>query len=172
MFDRRVVRVQGRLDDFVATGAATQLMALDGSGDHAIQLHLNSGEGTLTAALTLMDTIAALGVPVAAVCTGRAEGPALGVLAVAHLRYAASHARLRLHDAGVAADGTAAAMANALEQHQRQVERFVERVAEAARQPAERVEIDLAGSRYFDVEEALQYRLVDGIWIGGSRTSD
>lgn len=164
MFDRRVIWIRGRLDELVATGAATQLMTLDGSGDDPIQLHLNSGEGTLTAALTLMDTITALGVPVEAVCIGRAEGPALGVLAVCHRRLAAHHSRLRLHDGEMEAEGNATAVAQELAQHQRQLEQFVEAVAHATHQPAERVEVDVNVGRYFDVEEAIQYRLVDAIW--------
>jgi len=164
MFERRVVLLSGRLDDLLATAVATQLMTLDGSGDEGIQLHLNSAEGTLTAALTLMDTISALGVPVEAICTGRAKGPALGVLAVASRRLAAPHSSLRLHDPGLATEGTGDALSQALEQHRLQVDRFIEVVAGATRQPAERVEVDLSSGRHFDAQEALDYRLVDALW--------
>jgi ATP-dependent Clp protease protease subunit len=164
MFERRVILVSGELNDLLATGVATQLMTLDGSGDEGIRLHINSGEGSLTAALTLMDTISALGVPVEAVCTGRAEGPALGVLAVASTRLAAPHSRLRLHDPGFAAEGTGDALSVALEQHRRQLDRFIEMVAAASGQPAERVEVDVASGRHFDAHEALDYRLVDALW--------
>ncbi|HUY07868.1 MAG TPA: ATP-dependent Clp protease proteolytic subunit [Candidatus Dormibacteraeota bacterium] len=172
MFDQRVIWIRGRLDDLAATTAAAQLMTLDGSGDDKIQLHLSSGEGTLTAALTLMDTIAALGVTVETVCAGRAEGAALGVLAVAHPRLATAHCRLRLRDEEIAAAGAPAALAQELAQHQRQLERFIEQVAQATRQPAERIEIDLAAGRYFDVEEAIQYHLLDGIWSGAVPRTD
>ncbi|MGA7362777.1 MAG: ATP-dependent Clp protease proteolytic subunit [Candidatus Dormiibacterota bacterium] len=165
MFDQRVIWIRGRLDELAATTAAAQLMTLDGSGDDRIQLHVSSGEGTLTAALTVMDTIAALGVPVEAVCTGSAEGAALGVVAVSHQRLATAHSRLRLRDEEFSAAGPAA-LARELAQHQRQLERFIEQVAQATGQPAERIEIDLAAKRYFDVEEAIQYHLIDGIWSG------
>ncbi|MGH7665860.1 MAG: ATP-dependent Clp protease proteolytic subunit [Candidatus Dormibacteria bacterium] len=171
MLERRVVWLRGRLDDEAATAVATQLMTLDGSGDGAIRLHLNSGEGRLGAALTLMDTIAALGVPVEAVCTGRSEGAALGVLAVAHRRQAANHASLRFHDEEIEAVGSAEQVSRELAQRRRQLERFVELVAAACRQPAERVEVDLAESRYLEVEEALEYRLIDSIWRGATRLS-
>jgi ATP-dependent Clp protease protease subunit len=164
MFARRVVLLNSDLDDLEATGVATQLMTLDGSGDEGIHLHINSAEGTLTAALTLMDTISALGVPVEAVCTGRAEGPALGVLAIAGKRLGAPHSSLRLHDPGFAAEGTGQAMSTALEEHRRQLDRFIEMVATATKQPAERVEVDLASGRHFDAHEAIDYRLIDGLW--------
>ncbi|HUY57659.1 MAG TPA: ATP-dependent Clp protease proteolytic subunit [Candidatus Micrarchaeaceae archaeon] len=168
MFEQRVIWIRGPLDDQAATVAATQLMTLDGSGDDKIQLHLNSGEGTLSAALTLMETILALGVPVEGICSGRAEGAALGVLALAPYRWASLHSRLRLHDDELVVAGSAAAMLQELNQHQRQLERFVELVAKATGQPAERVEIDLADGRYFDLEEAIDYHLIDGIWQGGT----
>jgi ATP-dependent Clp protease protease subunit len=171
MFDQRIIWIRGRLDDLVATTAATQLMTLDAAGDDPIQIHLSSGDGTLTAALTLMDTIAALGVPVTAVCTSRVEGPALGVLAVAHHRQASSHSRLRLHDEEIAAAGTATALGQELAQHERQLQRFIEQLGKATEQPAERVEIDVASGRYFDVEEALQYHLIDEIWHGRPQTT-
>ncbi len=166
MFDRRVIWIKGRLDDLAATAAATQLMTLDGVGDDPIRIQLNSGDGTISAALTVMDTIAALGVPVEAICTGQAEGPALGVLAVCQLRQATVHSRLRFRDAEMAANGSAAQVAQALNQHQRLVERFIQEVAKATEQPAERVEIDLTSARYFDVDEAIEYHLIDRIWSG------
>lgn len=164
MFDRRVVLLSGQLDDGLATGVAAHLMTLDGTGDGPLWLHINSGEGTLSGALTVMDTITALGVPAQAICTGRAEGPALGVLAVAHGRQAAPHARLRLSQPQIAAEGTADALARALQQHRQDLERFILSVARATRQPAERVELDLAAGRYFDLDEALAYHLIDRIW--------
>ncbi len=167
MFEQRVVWIRGSLNDLSATAAASQLMTLDSTGDEPIQLFINSGDGTLTAALTVMDTMAALGVPVEAVCTGRAEGPALGVLAVADRRLAARHARLRLHQEDIATAGTAAAITQELAQLQRQIETFIRWVSRATQQPAERVEIDLASGRYFELDEALEYHLIDEVWRGG-----
>ncbi|MGH7608334.1 MAG: ATP-dependent Clp protease proteolytic subunit [Candidatus Dormibacteria bacterium] len=162
--DRRTVLLSGPLTDTTATEIAAQLMTLDASGDDPLGLQINSGDGTLSAGLTLMDTIAALGVPVEALCLGQAEGPALGVLAVSARRRASAHSRLRLCDREMSASGSATELAAAVRCHRLLLERFVEQVARATGQPGERVEIDVAAARYFELDEALDYRLIDEVW--------
>src|SRR5262245_62015009 len=95
MFDLRTISITGRLDDEGASRVEVELMTLDANGDDEIQVLIDSGEGTLDAALTLIDVVDLLGVPVHATCLGRAEGPALAVLAVASKRSATPHCRLR-----------------------------------------------------------------------------
>src|SRR5262245_9396583 len=92
LFDGRVVRVSGDLDDRLATRVAAELMTLDASGDEAVRVLLDSGGGTLEAAMMLVDVIDLLGVPVHTTCVGRADGAAVGVLAVSHRRAIAAHA--------------------------------------------------------------------------------
>jgi ATP-dependent Clp protease, protease subunit len=166
MMQRRTVLLRGPLDDALAIEVAARLMTLDATGDEGVLLHLGSSDGTLGAAFTVMDTIEALGVPVTAICTGAADGPALGVLAVAHHRWVAPHSRLRLSEPGIEAHGSLADLNSQLEQHRILVQLFVSRVAAAAKQPAERVEVDLLERRSFDPIEAVSYGLADAIGTG------
>jgi ATP-dependent Clp protease protease subunit len=169
MMRRRTVLLRGPLDDALATEVAARLMTLDATGDEGVLLHLGSSDGTLGAAFTVMDTIDVLGVPVIAICSGAADGPALGVLAVAHHRWVAPHSRLRLSEPGIEVHGTGADLSSQLEQHRILVQRFVSRVAAAAKQPAERVEVDLLQRRSFDPAEAVSYGLADAIGTGPER---
>ncbi len=164
LLGERVVMLRGVLNDEVATGVATQLMALDAWGDEPITLHVGGAEGTLEAAFTLMATIDALGVPVHGLCAGQAEGPLLAVLAVCHHRRAAPHTRLRLSVPPIEARGTPAELLQAARRREQAVARFVERIARATRQPAELVEVDLRAERCFDPPQALAYRLIDEVW--------
>jgi ATP-dependent Clp protease protease subunit len=163
MFEQRVVTINGELDDAVAGQVATELMTLDAYGDAAIRLLLNSGGGTLDAAFTLIDVIDLLGVPVHATCIGRAEGAALGVLAVAARRLAIPHARLRLcepqHEFAGRADDVAAWAA----QREYDRRRFAERLAEATGQPASAIVAAMAEGRALDVHEAMRGGLIDAI---------
>lgn len=163
LLERRTLFLRGPLAEREATELATLLMALDGTGDQGITLHLSSSGGGLEAAFTVMDTIDTLGVPVTAICSGALEGPAVGVLAVAHHRLVAPHATLQLCDPGASGQGSASDLEGAANRHLELLARFIARVALATRQPAERVEIDLGQGRRFDAAEALTYRLVDGI---------
>lgn len=138
-------------------------MALDAFGDERVELHLDCGEATIEAAQSVMDVIDLLGVPVTAICIGRLEGPAVGVLAVADRRLAAPHARFHLCEPVAAFEGRYVDLAARSADLQDRVERLCARIAAAAHQPAERVEADFRSGRYLDAADALAYGLVDEI---------
>jgi ATP-dependent Clp protease protease subunit len=163
LWDRRVVMLSGELDDISATAASTELMALDASGDDPVTLQVDCGGGSLTAALMVIDVVDLLGVPVHVRCAGRAEGPAVGIVAVAPLRSATPHARFRLGLPDSEFAGRADDVERAVREHQRQVEVFVRRLADATGRPFERVEADLERREYLDADAALAYGLIDQI---------
>jgi ATP-dependent Clp protease protease subunit len=163
MFERRTVSLVGRLDDELASRVAIELMTLDAAGDGAVQLLVDSGSGSLDAALTLIDVVDLLGVPVHATCLGRAEGAAVAVLAVCARRVAAPHARMRLCEPESAFDGYAPGLASWSAQRQRRLRRYCERVATATRHPVADVEAAMREGRYLDAEEARRFGLVDAI---------
>lgn len=163
MFEQRVVLVNGELNDALAGSVATELMTLDAYGDAAIRLLLNSGGGTFDAAFTVIDVIDLLGVPVHATCIGRAEGAALGVLAVAARRFAIPHARLRLCEPTHEFAGRADDVASWAAQRERDKQRFCARIADATRQPASAIDAAMAEGRLLDAHEAVRAGLIDGI---------
>ena len=163
LLDRRTVFVTGALDDVVAGRAAAELMALDGWGDDPVHLHLDSAGGSLDASLTLMDVIELLGVPVTVTCVGRAEGPAVGVVAVAARRRANPHARFLLREPEAAFAGSSRDLASWVDRHERQLEGFCRRVAKTTRWTPERLAAEMRTGRYLHAEEALRHGLVDEI---------
>jgi ATP-dependent Clp protease protease subunit len=164
LFARRIVTLRGVLDDQAAGRVAAELMMLDASGDGSIELFVDSGEGTLEAAFAVMDTIDLLGVPVRATCLGRADGPAVGVVAVAHRRRASAHGRFHLIAPRTTVQGTAGDLQRWVRHHQSQLEVFAARLADATGRPVEHVEADLDAGRYLNAEEAIRYGLIDELW--------
>jgi ATP-dependent Clp protease protease subunit len=167
LFDQRIVMVSGPLDDQRATDAAAQLMTLDATGDEPAHLHLDCADGLLGAALSLMDVIDLLGVEVHATCRGQAVGPSLGVLAVAHRRLAAPHARLGLFEPSESFRGRATDLERSARRHQEEWRAFCARVAEACNREVREIEHDAATGRYFNATEALEYGLLDEILVPG-----
>jgi ATP-dependent Clp protease protease subunit len=163
LFEHRTIMIRGTLDDAAATQAAAELMTLDATGDSRVTVHLDAAGGTLEAAFAVMDVIDLLGVPVHVLCVGRAEGPAVGVLAVATRRAATPNARFRLADPEAAMHGTAADLAGWAEHHVGQLRRFHARVARAVGRSVEEVARDCEARRYLTAEEALRDGLIDEI---------
>ena len=158
------VLLTGDINSDLAAQVALQLMEHDAHSDDEIELIIRSDQGTVAAALAVMDTIDAMGVPVSGIALGQVDGPALGVLSVCHTRGASAHSRLQLVAPAMAAHGTAESLADQLRIASSDLERFVARVAKATGQPQEKIEIDLRQGRHFDPEEAIAYRLIDRIW--------
>lgn len=163
LFDRRIVLLSGTLDDESANRAGLELMTLDATGDEAVALHVDSGDGTVDAALALMDVIDLLGVPVHAAATGQAAGPALGVMAVCHHRTVAPHTRLRLYEPPLEVQGNAAQLQQWVAIHRERWDIFCSRVATAAGRPLDEVRADAETGRFFTAAEAVAYGLADEV---------
>lgn len=170
LLGRRVVRLWGPLDDNTVTEVSAELMALDAMGDDPVQLIVASTGGPLHLALSLVDTIDLLGVPVNVTCLGRVEGAANLVVAVAAKRAAARHAHFRLCTPEVTVSGNASQLTAWAEQHRLELERFTQRLAQACGRHYEHVEADLSTGRWLDADAALAYGLVDEIWAPPPRS--
>jgi len=163
LFAQRTVVIRGVLDDALAGRAAAELMTLDATGDSHVTVHLDAGGDTLEAAFAVMDVIDLLGVPVHVLCLGRAEGAAVGVLAVGARRAATPHARIRLTDPRTSMQGPAGELARFVEHHLDHLRRFHARVAAAVHRPVDEVAADFAAGRFLSAAEALRYGLIDEV---------
>lgn len=163
LFGRRTVLVSTTLDDETASRVAAELMTLDALGDEPIELWVNCAGGTFDAGLVVMDVIDLVGVPVHATCLGHADGPAVGVLAVAHHRAAAPHSRLRFEAPATSLAGRVSDVVLAAADVTRRHDEFCRRVASASGQTAEWVADALRHRRTLEPIEAVRAGLLDEI---------
>lgn len=166
---RRILQLRGPLDDAAAGTLCARLMYLDGSGDEAVTMYLDSSGGPIQAALTVIDAIDLLGVPVNTVCLGHAQGPAVAVVAAGSSRRAAAHARFRLCEPAAAADGQAAQLQAWADHYLEQSELLASVLARKTGQAKEHVEADIAAGRWLDASAAVAYGIVDAIWSPQAR---
>jgi ATP-dependent Clp protease protease subunit len=165
LFEQRVVVLHGPLDDLSATRASAELMTLDAEGDDPVTLRVDSGEGSLALALTLMDVVELMGVPVHALCLGQVGEGVVGVVAVCARRAASPSTRFALREPAAGAPGPVHArnVAQWAQMRADEQERFCVRVAAAARKPLEVVREDVARGRFLGTDEAVTYGLIDEI---------
>ena len=163
LFGRRTVLVASTLDDETASRVAAELMTLDALGDDPIDLWINCSGGTIEGALAVMDVVDLVGVAVHATCLGRADGLAVGVLAVAHQRAAAPHSRVRFDSPSSSLAGRVSDVVRAAEELARATRDFCARVAQASGQSHEWVEDAVRAHRTFEPVEALRAGLIDEI---------
>jgi ATP-dependent Clp protease protease subunit len=163
LLEQRMVSLTGRLDADAGNRAAASLALLDASGDDPVQLRLCDVDADLDVALTLLDTLDLMGVPVHATCLGSLTGAAVAILAVADHRTAGPHATLHLREPRTQHCGHAREVAAHAEDHQRRLRLLQERIAEACRRSLDAVTADMRAGRILTAEEARDYGLVDAI---------
>ena len=160
---QRVVLLHGPLDDFSVTRVAAELMTLDAEGDDPVTLRVDCGEAALAPALTLMDVVELMGVPVRALCLGQVASGAVGVVAVCAHRSALPSTRFSLSEPATSLQAHVRNVAQWAELRAAERHRFCARLAAATGQAAATVESDVERGRFMGAEEALGYGILDEV---------
>jgi ATP-dependent Clp protease protease subunit len=163
LFDRRTVLLEGPTDAATAAALTSELMLLESDGGEPIELRIDSGRGELDAAITLVDVIGLLGAPVHATVVGRAEGPALAVLAVCSRRVAAPHARLRFGADELRAEGRAADVVARVERQREQIRSLATRLAAFGPLDAAELEDKIVRREPLSLDDAVAWGLLDAV---------
>ncbi len=164
LFAQRVVLLHGPLDDLTVARLSAELMTLDAEGDEPVTLRVDCGEAELAHALTLMDVIELMGVPVRALGLGQVGAGAVGVVAVCAARAAMPSTRFALREPSTGQTTLHARnVAQWAELRAGERERFCDRVAAAAKRPAAQVREDVVRGLYLGAAEAVEYGLIDEV---------
>lgn len=163
LMEQRVVLLHGPLEDATVTRVSAELMTLDAEGDEPVTLRIDCGEASLAPALTLMDVVELMGVPVRALCLGQVGGGAVGVLAVCAHRSAMPSTRFSLSEPTTHLEAHVRNVAQWAELRAAERQRFCDRVATAVGKAASEVGADLERGRFFGAPEAVAYGLLDEV---------
>lgn len=163
LFDRRVTVLRGALDDEAATRLATELMTLDATGDEPVTLQLDSSGGTYTAALTLVDVIELLGVPLNVLCMGRVEGTAVVVAAAGAHRLALPHTQFRLSEPRFSVESLSSQAQQLAEAHLELSRRYYACLARFTHHSVEEIGEWCASGKVLDASEAKERGIIDEI---------
>ena len=162
----RVIFMTGQVEDHMANLIVAQLLFLESENpDKDIHLYINSPGGSVTAGLSIYDTMQFIRPDVSTMCIGQAASMGTMLLAggAKGKRLALPHARMMIHQPSGGAQGQAADIEIQANEIIKIRKRLNVLMAEHTGQPEEVIERDTERDHFMSADEALQYGLVDKV---------
>jgi len=167
----RIVFVGGEINDQLANLVVAQLLFLSSENpEKDIGLYINSPGGSVSAALSIYDSMQFVSPDVLTLCTGLAASGASILLAAgtAGKRYALPHAKIVIHQPWTTGiQGQASDIEIQAREILRQREELVEVYVRHCGRPKEQVERDIERDFFMTSEQARDWGLIDGVMNGG-----
>lgn len=166
LLKERVIFLIGPVEDYMANLIAAQLLFLEAENpDKDIHLYINSPGGSVTAGMSIYDTMQFIKPDVSTICIGQACSMGALLLAggAADKRYCLPHSRMMIHQPLGGFQG----QASDIEIHAKEIlfirERLNQVLATHTGQPIEVIARDTDRDRFMSGEEAVNYRLIDKV---------
>lgn len=162
----RVVFFVGPVDDFTANLVVAQLLFLESENpDKDIHLYINSPGGSVTAGMSVYDTMQFIKPDVSTLCIGQAAS--MGALLLAGgatgKRYGLPHSRVMIHQPMGGFQG----QASDIDIHAREIllirDKLNDILARHTGQPRETIEKDTERDNFMGAQDAVKYGLIDAV---------
>ena len=160
----RIVFMVGAVDDQVANLVVAQLLFLESENpDKDISLYINSPGGSVTAGMSIYDTMQFVRCDVSTMCIGQAASMGSFLLAAgaAGKRHTLPNSRMMIHQPSGGSRGVAADIEIQAKEILLMRERLNQLLAEHTGQPIERIATDTDRDYWMSPQEAVDYGLVD-----------
>ncbi|UCH19289.1 MAG: ATP-dependent Clp endopeptidase proteolytic subunit ClpP [Burkholderiales bacterium] len=162
----RVVFLVGPVNDQTANLVVAQLLFLESENpDKDVSLYINSPGGSVSAGLSIYDTMQFIKPDVSTLCMGMAASMAAFLLAAGAKgkRFALPNSKIMIHQPMGGAQG----QATDIEIHAREILKTREQLnrilAERSGQPIEKVQADTERDYFMSAGEAAEYGLIDQV---------
>jgi ATP-dependent Clp protease protease subunit len=166
LFSRRIVVLDGVLDDDNGTLLATQLLSLATEDpDAGISLWIHSPGGSVPAMLAIRDVMRLVPCEVSTLALGLAcsAGQFLLSAGTPGRRFALPHARILMHQGSAGIGGTAVDVEVQADDLRHMVNTVLGLIAADTGQPYDRVFEDSLHDRWFTAQQAKDYGFIDHI---------
>lgn len=166
LLKERVIFLIGPVEDHMANLVVAQLLFLESENpDKDIHLYINSPGGSVTAGMSIYDTMQFIKPDVSTMCIGQAASMGALLLAggAAGKRFCLPHSRVMIHQPLGGFQG----QASDIEIHAREIlsirHKLNQVLAHHTGQPMEIIERDTDRDNFMSGEEAVKYGLVDKV---------
>lgn len=166
LLKERVVFLVGPVEDYMANLVVAQLLFLEAENpDKDIHLYINSPGGSVTAGMSIYDTMQFIKPDVSTMCIGQACSMGAFLLAggAKGKRYCLPNARTMIHQPSGGAQGQATDILIHAEEILKIRKRLNEIMASHTGQPVEKVALDTERDNFMSAEESKAYGLIDAV---------
>ncbi|MFN9746298.1 MAG: ATP-dependent Clp endopeptidase proteolytic subunit ClpP [Betaproteobacteria bacterium] len=162
----RIVFLVGPVNDATANLVVAQMLFLESENpDKDIFLYINSPGGSVSAGLSIYDTMNFIKPDVSTLCMGMAAsmGSFLLMAGTKGKRFALPNSRVMIHQPSGGAQGQATDIEIAAREIIKTREQLNRIYADRTGQPVERIAADMERDRWMNPAEALDYGLIDQV---------
>ena len=166
LLKERVIFLVGPVEDYMANLVVAQLLFLEAENpDKDIHLYINSPGGSVTAGMSIYDTMQFIKPDVSTMCIGQAcsMGAFLLNAGAKGKRYCLPNSRVMIHQPSGGAQGQASDIHIQAQEILKIRARLNELMAYHSGQPIEKIEIDTERDNFMSAHQAKDYGLVDAV---------
>ena len=166
LLKERVIFIVGPIEDQMANLVVAQLLFLESENpDKDVHLYINSPGGSVTAGLSIYDTMKFIKPDVSTMCIGQAASMGAFLLSggTKGKRYILPNARTMIHQPSGGAQGQATDIEIQAKEILFLRERLNSLLADHTGQPIDVIERDTERDRFMSAEQSVEYGLVDEV---------
>jgi ATP-dependent Clp protease protease subunit len=166
LLKERVIFIVGPIEDQMANLVVAQLLFLESENpDKDVHLYINSPGGSVTAGLSIYDTMKFIKPDVSTMCIGQAASMGAFLLSggTKGKRYILPNARTMIHQPSGGAQGQATDIEIQAKEILFLRERLNTLLADHTGQPIDVIERDTERDRFMSAEQSVEYGLVDEV---------
>lgn len=175
LLKERVIFLVGQVEDYMANLVVAQLLFLESENpDKDIHLYINSPGGSVTAGMSIYDTMQFIKPDVSTMCIGQAAsmGALLLTGGAKGKRYCLPHSRMMIHQPLGGFQG----QASDIDIHAKEIlairEKLNKILANHTGQPIEKIRLDTDRDNFLSANDAVSYGLVDKVLSSRTIASD
>lgn len=175
LLKERVIFLVGQVEDYSANLIVAQMLFLESENpDKDIHLYINSPGGSVTAGMSIYDTMQFIKPDVSTMCIGQAAsmGALLLTGGAKGKRYCLPHSRMMIHQPLGGFQG----QASDIDIHAREIlsirEKLNKILSEHTGQPIEKVQQDTDRDNFLSANDAVSYGLIDQVLSNRATISD
>ena len=175
LLKERVIFLVGQVEDYMANLVVAQLLFLESENpDKDIHLYINSPGGSVTAGMSIYDTMQFIKPDVSTMCIGQAAsmGALLLTGGAKGKRYCLPHSRMMIHQPLGGFQG----QASDIDIHAREIlsirEKLNKILSDHTGQPIEKVQQDTDRDNFLSANDAVSYGLIDQVLSSRATVAD